>query len=164
MSPISLVIVGDGPLKQELRREACSLGLLVREASEKSHSDSRPEVVFFPFQQIDLTPLFYYLSEAFILPSHHEEWGLVINEALACRTAVLVSSNVGSHFDLIEDNVTGLVFHPSSPEQLAGLLARFDQEPSLKERLGQSGFNRIKYWTPSWFASQAIKALCAASK
>ena len=52
-------------------------------------------VFFYGFRQIEENPVFYALAEAFVLPSLKEEWGLVVNEAMAAGLPVIVSRTAG---------------------------------------------------------------------
>jgi glycosyltransferase involved in cell wall biosynthesis len=155
----ALVLVGEGPLRGDLERQARDLGLPVRDGVVDPISSGGAEVVFYPFQQADLTPLFFALCEAFVLPSKREEWGLVVNEAMACGAPVVVSNRVGSHFDLVRDGENGFVFAPDDVEQLAGILHHFDEDPELSRRLGTEGRKAIQAWTPALFGSAGAQAL-----
>jgi glycosyltransferase involved in cell wall biosynthesis len=159
----ALVLVGEGPLRGDLERQARDLGLPVRDGVVDPISSGGAEVVFYPFQQADLTPLFFALCEAFVLPSKREEWGLVVNEAMACGAPVVVSNRVGSHFDLVRDGENGFVFAPDDVEQLAGILHHFDEDPELSRRLGTEGCKAIQAWTPALFGSAGAQALKAAA-
>jgi glycosyltransferase involved in cell wall biosynthesis len=161
--PASLVLVGEGPLRGDLEGQARALGLAVRDAVADRNPSGGPEVVFYPFQQADLTPLFFARSEAFVLPSMREEWGLVVNEAMACSVPVLVSNCVGAHFDLVEEGVNGFTFEPMDVAGLAELLGRFDAEDGLSDRFGAAGCRRIKEWSPERFGRAGLQALKAAS-
>ena len=44
------------------------------------------------------------------MPSKYETWGLVINEAMACKLPVIASSSCGCVDDLIKNKVTGFVY------------------------------------------------------
>ena len=116
-------------------------------------------MVFYPFQQADMTPLFFALCEAFVLPSTREEWGLVVNEAMACGAPVIVSKRVGSHFDLVEEGVTGFSFDPDDAAALAGLLGRIAGDEDLRVRLGVAGRKRIEDWKPDRFGREGVRAL-----
>ena len=50
----------------------------------------------------------YYASEVFVLPSHHENFGVVVAEALACNLPVLISNKVNIWRE-IESEGAGLV-------------------------------------------------------
>src|SRR5690606_20486445 len=53
-----------------------------------------------------------YLSRAFalILPSVSDQWGLVVNEAMASALPVLVSNQCGCAIDLVNENENGYTF------------------------------------------------------
>lgn len=160
--PASLVLVGEGPLRGDLERLARELGLVVRDGVVDPIPSGGAEVVFYPFQQADVTPLFFARCEAFVLPSSREEWGLVVNEAMACGAPVIVSNRVGSHFDLVRDGGNGFIFAPADAEQLARILSRFEEDPALSRRLGDEGSKMIQSWTPVLFGSAGRKAYEAA--
>jgi glycosyltransferase involved in cell wall biosynthesis len=61
----------------------------------------RGAVFFYGFRQIEENPVFYALAEAFVLPSLKEEWGLVVNEAMAAGLPVIVSRTAGCAEDLL---------------------------------------------------------------
>jgi glycosyltransferase involved in cell wall biosynthesis len=67
----------------------------------------------------------YLNAEAFILPSHQENFGIVVAEALSCSLPVLISNKVNIWHEIIEDNA-GLV----AEDTLAGcvdLIMRWQQ-------------------------------------
>ncbi len=161
-SVAALVLVGEGPLRGDLERQARDLGLAVRDGMADANLPGGPEVVFYPFQQADVTPLFFARCEAFVLPSTREEWGLVVNEAMACGAPVLVSNRVGAHFDLVEEEVNGFTFEPEDVSGLAELLGRFDAEIGLRNRLGAGGRRLIEAWKPARFGESGVAAMMAA--
>ncbi len=73
-------------------------------------------------------------AEAFILPSHQENFGLAVVEALACGTPVLISNKVNIWREIVEDNA-GL----AAEDTLAGvgdLLARWHAlTPDLRRQM-----------------------------
>jgi glycosyltransferase involved in cell wall biosynthesis len=69
--------------------------------TENSVESDRGAVYFYGFRQIEENPVFYALAEAFALPSLKEEWGLVVNEAMACSLPVIVSRTAGCAEDLV---------------------------------------------------------------
>jgi len=159
---ISLVLVGEGGEEKALRALAADLKIPTREGlTQASTSGNKAGIVFYPFQQVDITPLFFSRCEAFILPSMYEEWGLVVNEAMACSTAVIVSENVGCAADLVINDVNGFQFNPQSVEQLESILEKFVQDPALSKRLGAEGCRHIRNWGPEKFAEGGMAAIAA---
>ena len=78
----TLTIVGDGPLAQNLKKLAESLG--VAESVIFSGHRSREEIASL-----------YSVSNTLVLASTNEVWGLVVNEALASGLHVVVSEKCG---------------------------------------------------------------------
>ena len=100
-SDAKLVIVGDGSLKNEMVELAKKLGI------------SRNVIFTGSIAHNDLPPYFA-TADLFILPSFSEGFGLVIIEALSCKTITLCSDLPAIH-DIIIDNETGFYFKEISP-------------------------------------------------
>jgi glycosyltransferase involved in cell wall biosynthesis len=105
----NLVIVGDGPLSDELKELAADLRI-------------RDRVLFKGAHSYDDMPSFYGLASTFILASFQEPWGLVVNEAMCAGIPVLVSEACGSS-ELVVDGKNGFRFDPHDMEGLAFLMA-----------------------------------------
>ncbi|MBC8009253.1 MAG: glycosyltransferase [Burkholderiales bacterium] len=73
-------------------------------------------------------------AEAFILPSHQENFGIAVVEALACRTPVLISDQVNIHREIAGD-LAGLV-EPDTAEGVRRLLRRWlDLQPDARRAM-----------------------------
>lgn len=158
-----LVIVGSGPLDGALREQCRESGIEVIERSGKPpFADPRapvgPRAFFYGFRQIAENPVFYALADAFVLPSSYEEWGLVVNEAMACGLPVIVSRAAGCAEDLVRNGENGWAFDPSSPGELAGCLARLDASASLRASMGARSAEIIAAWGCEAFAAGALTA------
>lgn len=160
---IALVLVGDGEEKPALESLIATLQIPVLQGPAiPGSTEPQAGIVFYPFQQIDKTPLFFSRCEAFILPSMYEEWGLVVNEAMACGSPVIVSENVGCAQDLVVNGKNGYTFNPASVEELSSVLEHFVKDPSLAVSMGKAGYQHIKQWGPQRFAEGAVNAVAAA--
>jgi glycosyltransferase involved in cell wall biosynthesis len=90
------LIIGDGPLRNELAKE-----------SEKI---SAP-VVFGGFLNQTEIIQAYVAADCLVLPSDaRETWGLVVNEAMACGLPCIVSDQVGCGPDMIIQGKNGMIF------------------------------------------------------
>ncbi len=69
-------------------------------------------------------------ASAFVLPSHQENFGIAVAEALACGTPVLISDQVNI-WRQIQDSGVGLV-EPDTPEGTLRLLRRWLTMPEWK--------------------------------
>jgi glycosyltransferase involved in cell wall biosynthesis len=102
-----LVLLGDGPLKTNL----CRLISDLRLASN----------VHLPgFKEYDELPVYYGLAGAFVHASMTEQWGLVVNEAIASGLPVIVSKRCGCVPELVRGN--GFTFDPMNEDELAARL------------------------------------------
>ena len=87
---ISLLIAGRGPLKDHVLKFI--------------KTNPQVKIKYLGFVQYNRLPEIYNLSDALILPSKQEVWGLVVNEALASGIPVLVSKYAGCSRDLVDRN------------------------------------------------------------
>jgi glycosyltransferase involved in cell wall biosynthesis len=69
-------------------------------------------------------------SLALVLPSREEQWGLVVNEALAMGLPILCSENVGARDSLVKAGVNGMIFEPDNIEGLARFMTRLSEDKS----------------------------------
>jgi glycosyltransferase involved in cell wall biosynthesis len=102
-----LYVAGDGPL-QPLVTEAVANGRVTyvghvdRPALQRLYSD----------------------SDALVLPSRYEVWGLVINEALEHGLPVIATQAVGAADDLLVDGLNGYVTRTGDVEELRAAMTR----------------------------------------
>jgi len=78
-------------------------------------------------------------GDVLVLPSLEERQGKVLLEAMACSVPV-VASDAGGIPSVIEDGVNGILCDPYSIEDIAQKISRVMQDPELRERLVQNGY------------------------
>ena len=102
-----LVLLGEGPLRETLNSQLSTLNL---------HGH-----VHLPgFKQYEELPVYYALANVFVHASTSEQWGLVVNEAIACGLPVIVSERCGCVPELVGDN--GFTFDPINEDELTARL------------------------------------------
>lgn len=101
----------------------------------------------------------YGLAKAFIHPARHEQWGLVVNEAMASGLPVLVSNSCGCYPELVVEGVNGFGFSPTEPRQLAHLLLRFSSGRVDLDSMGRAALVHIQNFSPEHFASGLLSAV-----
>lgn len=145
-APWGLVMVGDGPLRDRLERVVIELEL--------------PEQVMLAgFKGYEDLPKYYGLADAFILASTSDQWGLVVNEAMASGLPVLVSERCGCAPDLVRDGVNGWTFDPFDVEQIAARMRQVASDDCDRAAMGQASREIISRWTPETFAKGLIQAV-----
>jgi glycosyltransferase involved in cell wall biosynthesis len=142
-----LVLLGDGALRPALERRI-------------ARPDLAGAVILAGFEQYDELPAYYGLAGAFVHASTTEQWGLVVNEAMACGLPVIVSKRCGCAQDLVADGVNGFAFDPHDVGALAGLLRRVATMTEAQRRaMGRAGRRRIARWGPGRFADGLMRAV-----
>ena len=139
-APWDLVLLGDGPLRPQIERLISDLRL--------------PSSVHLPgFKQYPDLPAYYACARVFIHASTSEQWGLVVNEAMACGLPVLVSNRCGCARDLAQPGVNGFTFDPLSVEQLASFMVKISAFNFPLSAFGAASHRLIANWGPERFAS-----------
>jgi glycosyltransferase involved in cell wall biosynthesis len=193
LTETNLVMVGSGEEEFKLRALCSELRLRVYDKpaikikNQKSKIENElPGVHFYGFRQIEENPVFYALSDAFILPSLWEEWGLVVNEAMASGLPVVVSATVGCAEDLLENGRpeavggegveggklsgdltrnlrrNGFIFQPHSVDELATILGLLESQPALRQAMGAVSREIVEKFSCNIFARNALLAARAA--
>lgn len=104
--PVNLLIVGEGPEEEPLRALTRLLGI-------------EDKVQFIGNVPNDKVVSLIAPAIALVLASTSEQWGLVINEAVACGVPVIVSDNVGARDCLVRSFVNGYVIESNNEPGLA---------------------------------------------
>ncbi|HET7025855.1 MAG TPA: N-acetyl-alpha-D-glucosaminyl L-malate synthase BshA [Gemmatimonadales bacterium] len=100
--PATLLMVGDGPEREDAEVEARAL-------------DVAKDVRF--FGRLDTVAEILQASDLFILPSQTESFGLAALEAMACGAPV-IASRAGGVPEVVEDDVNGILEPPGSVEAM----------------------------------------------
>ena len=72
-----------------------------------------------------------------ILPSHHDGWGLVVNEALLQNVPVIVSDRAGAKI-LVEHSGAGRVFEHENVQQLVDIFTEIFDNPTILSKMKDS--------------------------
>src|SRR6266536_1315105 len=142
--PWDVVLLGDGPLREALNSQLSTLNL---------HRHVRLP----GFKQYDELPVYYALAKAFVHASTTEQWGLVVNEAIASGLPVIVSERCGCVPELVQGN--GFSFEPTDEHELASrLLQTAALSDDERRRLGDASYRIAATCAPERFGEALEQA------
>ncbi len=127
-----LLVIGDGPLKETLQRQAREVGVADR-------------ISFLGKVHGSITP-YYQASDVFLLPSiaRSEAFGIVQLEAMACGKPV-VNTDIASGVPFVSvHGETGLTVPPGSPEAIASAVNRLLDDSALRTLYGHAAKRRVE--------------------
>jgi glycosyltransferase involved in cell wall biosynthesis len=132
---VSLVVVGDGPDRETLERQAAALGLdgRVRFLGSRSRDDVLRTL---------------YAADAALLSSRWENFPHLVVEALAVGTPVIATS-VGGVPEVVRDGENGLLVPAGDAEALAAAIRRLLDEPGLRDRLAAAAAPSVADLAPA---------------
>jgi glycosyltransferase involved in cell wall biosynthesis len=81
--------------------------------------------------------------DCFYLTSLNEGFGIVLLEAMAMRKPI-IATEVGGIPEVIINEETGILVPPGDPQAIAQATLELYHDPRLRERMGLSGYSRLK--------------------
>jgi glycosyltransferase involved in cell wall biosynthesis len=142
---VALVLVGYGPMLEDLRLAAQERGL--------------SDVHFVGHVEVAEMPALYTVADIFVLPSLEETWGLVVNEAMACGLPVIVSDRVGSAPDLVREGSNGFVVPAGESGPLAERCLQVLKDEPLRAQFAACSTQLIEGFTPERAAEGFVEAV-----
>jgi len=124
-----LVVIGRGPLKEELLRLAASLGM----------GNAVRFVTGIPEEEL---PLYYNMADVFALPSLYEPSAVVLYEALGCGKPV-VATSAGGNPEIVSPEC-GFIVPPGDAEAMAMRLVEVLTDAGLQRSMGQAARRRAE--------------------
>lgn len=147
----SVLLLGDGKERKEF---------------EKIAEDLKIEDVtqFLGFVDPEVTWSYYAKSHVFILPTLHDNWPLVVPEAMFMKLPVLVSKYAGNVPDLVRDGENGYVFDPEDHSLLSSLMAKYINDRALIQEHGEKSLEIVTPFNPDTAAGKILTAIRIADK
>jgi len=125
---LRLVMVGDGPLRDESLRTLCA--------------GNAQQLAWLPGDQSNVAEIMRGL-DLFVLPSLREGISNTILEAMASGLPV-VATRVGGSTELVEEGETGMLVAPADPVALAGAIRVYVLDSNRLARHGCAGRKRVE--------------------
>lgn len=146
-SGTALVMAGDGPLQSEAEALADRRGL---------------DRVHFPgFLNQSEMPVYYGLSDVFVRPDglYKGDWGLTINEAMACGLCVVSTDKNAAVEDLVEDGENGYVVPLDDRAALTRALEELAHDRDRCAEMGDRSWEIVQDWSHEAAVDGILEAL-----
>jgi glycosyltransferase involved in cell wall biosynthesis len=139
---IGLVFVGDGESREQLEKRAASI--------------SPGTVKFAGFAQREQLAAYYALADVLVLPTYSDTWGLVVNEAMSCGLAVVLSRAAGCAADLVRAGENGWLISAGDIAAMAEVMEEIARNPETCAAMGAQSARHIESFSPAaWSAAIA---------
>jgi glycosyltransferase involved in cell wall biosynthesis len=141
-----LWIVGDGELRPVLEQPSMQ---------EKN-------IVYFGRKIAEELFVIYHAADVIVLPSHRDQWGLVVNEAMAAGKPVIVTQQVGCSDDLVIHEKTGLVIKERDVKCLCDALTYMVEHVDERKKMEKATLELISRWTLTHEVANIVEGWAAA--
>jgi glycosyltransferase involved in cell wall biosynthesis len=150
---LHLLLVGDGPLREELQQHVAEFAL---------------PATFAGFREGEGILECYAAADAFALLSHRETWGVVVNEAAAFGLPLVLTDAVGAGADLLRPGENGELVGVGDVEAAARALAKLAGDAELRGSYGRRSGDLVAPWGyesgAGVFVDSVSRALASAGK
>jgi len=126
--PSKLLMIGDGPERQNVERLARDLGLS-REVRFLGKQDAVEELLA--------------ICDLFFIPSENESFGLAALEAMACEVPV-ISSNSGGLPEVNIHGVTGFLSYPGNVDEMASYAIQLLNDEDMLQKFRANALAQAK--------------------
>lgn len=120
---------------------------------------ARNRITYEGFVAPEMLPRYFAAADVFVLPSRHDGWGVVVNQALAAGLPVLSSDAVGAARDLVENEVNGLLFEAGNGSALLEAMRYVLDRREVLEEWGAASVQRARQLTPEIGARRLVDAI-----
>lgn len=150
---LKLLIVGGGPLEQELKRLARDLNV----DDKTTFSGNIPH---------DKVPEYLNMMDVFVAVSLHESFGVAVIEAGACELPVVVSG-VDGLLEVVEHGKTGYIVPPEDSGETANAIEKLILSENKRAEFGKNARKRIDElynWEKSVDIMNSVYLKCISNK
>jgi glycosyltransferase involved in cell wall biosynthesis len=143
----SLLIVGDGPLKER--------------AISVAGSDSRIAFGGWVSDADEIARIFS-ISTALVLPSEHEPWGAVVNEAMASGACVIATDRVGAASELLEHGIDGFLVRVGDVDAIRAAMLALILDSQRAQQMGLAARDKAVRFGEEFAAGNLVGAVIGA--
>lgn len=92
-------------------------------------------------------PEIYGMADMLVIPSARENWGLVVNEAMACGLPIITSDKTGAAADIVRNDENGFVYTCGDVGALSQAIQKLATNPDLRRRMGNRSWEIIQHFS-----------------
>jgi glycosyltransferase involved in cell wall biosynthesis len=140
-----LIVLGDGSQREALEMLRADLGL-------------GDHVMLPGFKSYRELPVYYGLASVFLHLSTTDQWGLVVNEAMAAGLPVIVSRRCGCAGDLVKHGVNGFAVDPCDVAGISRAMHRMTASVHSLESMARASRRVISRWDTDRFVRNLLAA------
>lgn len=149
-------LVGEG-FAVKLRlvgREAELPGLLM-----KLPAEVKARIHYSGFQPPENLPAEFAQADVFVIPSRHDGWAVVVNQALAAGLPILASNQVGAARDYVKSGENGLLFNADDEISLYQAMRHLAIHRELVSEWGNASARQAAELTPEAGAQKLVDVI-----
>ena len=151
---VKLLLIGSGPLRGELEELVRASGLQER-ATLMGHLEEDDKYRCLA------------ASDLYVLSSHHEGFGIVLQEAMSVGLPIVATVH-GGQTDLLETGVNALLVESNEPHIIADAVRRLLGDPELRQAMARANREKVKRFEPASIAARYLdlfgEAISAATR
>jgi glycosyltransferase involved in cell wall biosynthesis len=118
---------------------------------------ARSRIRYEGFQAPERLHEYFARSDVFVLPSRHDGWGVVINQALAAGLPVITSDAVGAGIDLVASGINGLRVTSNDGPALYRAMETVALNPTVARAWGEQSRKKACEFTPEAGAKKWVR-------
>jgi glycosyltransferase involved in cell wall biosynthesis len=118
---------------------------------------SRARIDYEGFQVPERLPEYFAKGDIFVLPSRHDGWGVVINQAMAAGLPIITTSAVGAGVELVKNGVNGTCVVPDDLESLYLAMEALAASPEMARQWGKRSREGAHDLTPEAGAAKWVR-------
>lgn len=89
--------------------------------------------IYFPgFMDKESLYRYYNAADIFVLPTHHDAWGLVLNEAISCGLPLITTNRCGAGLEMIQPDENGILVDHTDIDALTVALDKLLGDAELR--------------------------------
>lgn len=127
--------------------------------------ESVQERLYFPgFMGKEKLMEYYSAADIFVLPTHHDEWGLVVNEAMGMGLPVVTTNKCGAGLEIIQDGENGYVVSDNNENELRNRIEFLIDNKTLREAIAVKNLKIARQYTIEMMVKDHIDNLLLLKK